>query len=61
MTVGELIAQIQEWPSGCEVVCAAEVTPPGGGSLYSVVRVGGIAGASISGRDSVVAIWHKHK
>ena len=59
MTVGDLIAELSKWPSYAEVYCSKEIKPPGAGSLHSISKVIGLAGAHISGRDSCVSIEFK--
>lgn len=59
MTVSELIAELSRWPSEAEVQCAKEMKPPGVIPTAQITRVGGVAGAHISGFDSSVLIWHR--
>lgn len=56
MKIGELIAELSQWPMDADVSVTGEITPPGWSNVATVTSVSGYAGGHISGNDSGVSI-----
>lgn len=55
MTVGKLVLELSKWPADAEVACITDKD----GKVHPIVRVGGLSGSHVSGRDSIVVVEFK--
>ena len=59
-TIGELIAQLQEWPPSGHVLISTEIDAPGCAPAFSISSISGFAGSRIDGSDSGVCLnYHR--